>query len=107
MGYAPYTHAVFGAMADKDILGVMKIMLPQIDHWHLCALPIERAASSTKLHEILLESGFVADEHHSVMEHDSVAKALTHLATTAAANDRIAVFGSFVTIEQAIVNQQK
>ena len=103
MGYAPYTHAVFGAMADKDVLGVMKIILPHIDHWHLCSLPIERAATSAQLHATLMDAGFAVDEHHSVMQHESVAKALTHLATTAAANDRIAVFGSFVTIEQALL----
>jgi len=102
MGYAPYTHAVFGAMVDKDIAEVMRIMSSQIDHWHLCDLPIERAASAVKLHEILLGTGFVPDDDHSVTEHATVAAALTHLATSVAANDRIAVFGSFVTIEQAL-----
>ena len=46
IGYAPYTHAVFGAMADKDIVGVMNAMRGVVDHWHLCALPSPRAASA-------------------------------------------------------------
>lgn len=107
MGYAPYTHAIFGAMLDKDILQVLKIMLPHIDHWHLCALPTVRAATSEQLHELLNDSGFIPDEQHSVNEHDSVTLALKQLATTAAANDRIIVFGSFVTIEQALLGMPK
>lgn len=106
MGYAPYTHAVFGAMADKDIAEVMRIMSPQIDHWHLCDLPAERAASAAQLHDILLSTGFVSGDDHSVTEHATVAAALTHLATSVAANDRIVVFGSFVTIEQSFKGMQ-
>lgn len=102
MGYAPYTHAVFAAMADKDIVQVLRIMLPQIDCWHLCGLPGERAANVEQLHDALIDAGFVADEHHSVEKHASVKQALTHLATTVAANDRIIIFGSFITIEQAL-----
>ena len=102
MGYAPYTHAVFGAMGDKDIVQVLKVMLPQIDCWHLCALPGERAASVEQLHDALMDAGFVNDEHHTLEKHSSVKQALTHLATTVAANDRIIIFGSFITIEQAL-----
>ena len=107
MGYAPYTHAVFGAMADKDIVQVLRIMRGQIDHWHLCHLPGSRAASTEQLHDALIESGFVADDDHTVQKHVSVKDALTHLATTVAANDRIIIFGSFVTIEQALLGMPR
>lgn len=107
MGYAPYTHAVFGAMADKDIVKVFQTMLPHIDHWHLCGLPTVRAATSEQLHDLLNESGFRQDEYHSVIEHVSVPIALQQLATTISANDRIVVFGSFVTIEQAFLGMPK
>lgn len=103
MGYAPYTHAVFGAMGDKDILQVLQIMLPHVDYWHLCDLPMARAASAAQLHEILQQAGFVVDESHGVFEHASVAKAMAQLTTSAAPDDRILVFGSFVTIEQALL----
>ena len=45
MGYSPYTYAVFGAMADKDIAQVMQIMSGVVDHWYLCDLPSPRAAT--------------------------------------------------------------
>ena len=107
MGYAPYTHAVFGAMADKDIVQVLRIMRGQIDHWHVCQLPGARAANAAQLHEALIEAGFVEDKDHTVQQHASVKDALTHLATTVPADDRIIIFGSFVTIEQALLGMPR
>ena len=106
MGYAPYTHAVFGAMADKDIGQVLRIMRDVVDHWYVCDLPSARAATAEQLRAILLESGFVADQDHSVQTFDSVQSALVHLSasvpTQVSPNDRIIIFGSFVTVEQAL-----
>ncbi len=106
MGYAPYTHAVFGAMADKDIGQVLRIMRDVVDHWYVCDLPSARAAAAEQLRAILLDSGFVADQDHSVQTFDSVQSALAHLSasvpTQVSPNDRIIIFGSFVTVEQAL-----
>ena len=106
MGYAPYTHAVFGAMADKDIAQVMQIMREVVDHWYLCDLPSARAASAEQLQAILRQTGFIEDQDHSVQTFDSVQSALAHLSasvpTRVSPSDRIAIFGSFVTVEQAL-----
>ena len=107
IGYAPYTHAVFGAMADKDIVGVMNAMRGVVDHWHLCALPSPRAASVVQLQACLLQTGFVADAEHSVQSHDSVQQALLQLSTQVPASDRMVVFGSFVTVEQALLGMPR
>ncbi|MFM8461588.1 MAG: bifunctional tetrahydrofolate synthase/dihydrofolate synthase, partial [Polynucleobacter victoriensis] len=58
MAYHPYTIAVFGAMADKDIQGVMKPMLDKIDFWYFCDLPTARAATSEALAKQLRDLGF-------------------------------------------------
>ncbi len=42
MGFFPYTYAVFGAMADKDIAGVVEHLKGEIDHWNVTALPTPR-----------------------------------------------------------------
>ena len=106
MGYSPYTYAVFGAMADKDIAQVMQIMSGVVDHWYLCELPSARAASAQQLQQILLDTGFIADKDHSVQAFDSVQDALAHLSasvpTQVSPDDRIIIFGSFVTVEQAL-----
>ena len=44
MGFFPRTHAVFGAMADKDLAGIISCMAPLIDAWHFTDLPVARAA---------------------------------------------------------------
>src|SRR5690606_25523151 len=49
MGFYPTTHAVFGAMADKDLAAIYARVGPLIDHWHFCDLPTPRAASAADL----------------------------------------------------------
>ncbi len=43
MGYYPTTHAVFGAMADKDLAPMLLKVGPLIDRWYFTDLPTERA----------------------------------------------------------------
>ncbi|MDE1948417.1 MAG: bifunctional tetrahydrofolate synthase/dihydrofolate synthase, partial [Burkholderiales bacterium] len=49
MGFYPRTHAVFGAMRDKDIAGALRSIRPLIDHWFVCDLPTPRAARASEL----------------------------------------------------------
>ncbi len=107
MGFAPYTHAVFGAMADKDIEAVMRAMKDAVDHWHLCALPSSRAATPEQLQASLMNTGFVVDAEHSVHTHESVQQALLQLSTQVPPSDRIVIFGSFVTVEQALLGMPR
>ncbi len=51
MGFFPRTHAVFGAMADKDLNAMLTRIAPLVDHWYLCDLPTPRAASASALAE--------------------------------------------------------
>ena len=46
MGFHPRTHAVFGAMRDKDIAAMLCRMAPLVDSWHFTDLPTPRAASA-------------------------------------------------------------
>ena len=49
MGFFPRTHAVFGAMRDKDIDAILERMAPLVDAWHFTDLPTARAASADEL----------------------------------------------------------
>src|SRR5665647_1459687 len=49
MGYFPCTHAVFGAMADKDIALMLTKISPLIDQWYFTDLPTPRAESASAL----------------------------------------------------------
>jgi dihydrofolate synthase/folylpolyglutamate synthase len=49
MGFYPCTHAVFGAMADKDLAPMLARVAPLIDKWYFTDLPTPRAASAADL----------------------------------------------------------
>ena len=96
MGFFPRTHAVFGAMRDKDIAGLLARMLPLVDHWHVSNLPTPRAATAAELAAALRAAA--APTAVLVDEHTAPAQALASAVAAAAPADRIVVFGSFYTV---------
>lgn len=98
MGYFPYTYAVFGAMRDKDIAGVLNHLKGEIDHWCVTDLPGPRAASAQQLEEALREAGVADGPDSSVTRYESPAAAFQDALKRATENDRILVFGSFLTV---------
>ncbi|KRC00482.1 bifunctional folylpolyglutamate synthase/dihydrofolate synthase [Hydrogenophaga sp. Root209] len=97
MGYYPTTHAVFGAMADKDLDAMIERIAPLIDRWHLTDLPLPRASTAAALAETLkahpaTAKSTVAGCHANPME--ALQAAVSH----ADPADRIVVFGSFFTV---------
>ena len=100
MGYHPYTYAVFGSMQDKDIDGVLAAMSEHVDHWCLTGLPSPRAATASELAakvQIMLEDKPDSSEH-TVSIFDDPAQAFANAMSRAGENDRIVVFGSFLTV---------
>jgi len=102
MGFHAYTHAVFGAMADKDLPGILAQLVGRIDHWYLTDLPLPRAASATSLAESLAQAGVrpstVSGAERSVQCFGTPAEAYDAARGRATENDRIVVFGSFFTV---------
>jgi dihydrofolate synthase/folylpolyglutamate synthase len=100
MGFFPRTHAVFGAMADKDIGAMFRLIGPLVDHWHFTDLPGPRAAAAAQLAQL-----WQAQAHGTqtaVSLHDSPIKALEAASASADPADRILVFGSFLTVGAVI-----
>ncbi|WP_322071607.1 bifunctional tetrahydrofolate synthase/dihydrofolate synthase [Paraburkholderia bannensis] len=98
MGYFPYTYAVFGAMRDKDIAGVIGHLKGEIDHWCVTGLPGPRAASARELEDVLREAGVEDGDDSSVTRYETPAEAFQDALKRATENDRIVVFGSFLTV---------
>ncbi|KVD36222.1 bifunctional tetrahydrofolate synthase/dihydrofolate synthase [Burkholderia ubonensis] len=98
MGFFPYTYAVFGAMHDKDIDGVLRHLKGEIDHWCVTDLPLPRAASAGQLEAALRHAGVEDGPDSSVTCHASPADAFRDALKRASENDRIVVFGSFYTV---------
>ncbi len=86
------TLAVYGAMADKDIKGVIRILKDQVDAWYITNLPLPRAADVGMLLEKLLAAGVSRDR---ITIDETAEKALSSARKNASNNDRIIAFGSF------------
>jgi dihydrofolate synthase/folylpolyglutamate synthase len=100
MGFFPRTHAVFGAMRDKDIAGVLAHIAPLVDCWHFCDLPTARAAGAGELAQAFsnLAPGVRVPAGATVSRHADPAAALAAAVAAAEPADRIVVFGSFYTV---------
>jgi dihydrofolate synthase/folylpolyglutamate synthase len=93
-GFAPETYAVCGMLRDKDIAGVLRELSPRITQWHLASLSGPRAALAEELAAHLGKS--------SVRKFASPSAALEAALGAASENDKIVVFGSFLTVGEAI-----
>jgi dihydrofolate synthase/folylpolyglutamate synthase len=96
MGFYPRTHAVFGAMADKDLAVMFARVNPIIDRWYFTDLPTARAQSGAAL-EAQWRGLNVRKDTQSQAFADPVA-ALQAAVAAADPADRIVVFGSFYTV---------
>ncbi len=96
MGFYPTTHAVFGAMADKDLESMLKKLLPLVDAWYFTDLPLPRASSAKQLESDWAVINVRKDVLTSVYE--TPQKALDAAILAADPTDRILVFGSFYTV---------
>ncbi|MFZ6775214.1 bifunctional tetrahydrofolate synthase/dihydrofolate synthase [Undibacterium sp. Ji83W] len=98
MGFHAYTYAVFGSMLDKDIDGVIAQLKEKVDHWCVTALPLPRAAPVEVLKDKLIAAGVLADTEKTVTGFDTPEQAYADAISKAGENDRIVVFGSFLTV---------
>ena len=102
MGFFPRTHAVFGAMRDKDLGAMLCRTMPLVDCWHFSDLPTPRAASARELHQLhatLLADGQCRGPGPVSAEcHPRPFLALRAALEAADPADRIVVFGSFFTV---------
>jgi dihydrofolate synthase/folylpolyglutamate synthase len=96
MGFYPTTHAVLGAMADKDLLPMLQKVNPMIDRWYFTDLPLPRAAKAKDLQQAWAAQNQRADASSSV--HADPMQALQAAIDVADPADRIVVFGSFYTV---------
>jgi dihydrofolate synthase/folylpolyglutamate synthase len=94
MGFFPRTHAVFGAMHDKDLTGVVQRLAPIVEHWYCTDLPLPRAARADALARVVQ----AVQPQGEVSTHASPAQALAAALGRADPADRILVFGSFLTV---------
>ena len=87
-------YALVGMLKDKDLTQALLPLTTCVDEWHLVSLPGVRGASSSLLAEALQG---VAPAARAV-QHPELAEAYRQVLATAAQQDLVVVFGSFVTV---------
>lgn len=93
------TLAVFAALADKDVAGVVDALAPSIDGWHLAGLAEHGPRGADVAALVARLAGTAAGKGSS---HAGVAQALDAARAEARSGDRILVFGSFHTAASAL-----
>ena len=96
MGYYPTTHAVFGAMADKDLAPMLQHINPVIDRWYFTDLPTARAATGGALQAAWQQQN--TRREATAQAFADPVSALQAAIAQADPADRIVVFGSFYTV---------
>jgi dihydrofolate synthase/folylpolyglutamate synthase len=94
------TVAVFSALADKDIAGIVGPLAPHVSAWHLG--PITDAGPRGLAAGDLAERVRAALPDAPVHGHDSLAAARAAAAAACGADGRVLVFGSFHTVAEAL-----
>ncbi|QQB34089.1 bifunctional tetrahydrofolate synthase/dihydrofolate synthase [Achromobacter deleyi] len=105
MGFHPYTYAVFGMLNDKDLAGVLAKIGTRIDHWFCAGLPGPRGGSGEHLAERVaagLPAAPAGAEAPGVSAYPDPAQAFAAARERAGENDRIVVFGSFLTVASVL-----
>jgi dihydrofolate synthase/folylpolyglutamate synthase len=96
MGFYPCTHAVFGAMADKDVVPMLARVGPLMDKWYFTDLPTARAATGQALQATWQASNTRSDATSNAYK--TPESALQAAIAAADPADRIVVFGPFYTV---------
>jgi dihydrofolate synthase/folylpolyglutamate synthase len=92
-GFASETIAVCGMLRDKDIGAVLRELAPRVTRWHLASLPGPRGALAAELEKHLSSKADLFD---------SPTDAFTAAKTAAREDDKIVVFGSFLTVAEVM-----
>lgn len=100
MGYFPRTLGVFGMLADKDIDAVVSALAPRVDAWYVAPLPGPRGASSARIEAALAAHDVPL---RAIRSFADIGQAFEAARKDANGTDRIAAFGSFLTVSAALV----
>jgi dihydrofolate synthase/folylpolyglutamate synthase len=92
-GFSPETIAVCGMLRDKDLAAVLAALAPRITRWHLASLQGARGANAEELARYVQGAAECFP---------SPASAFAAALSRANENDKIVVFGSFLTVGEVM-----
>ncbi len=97
-GFFPRTLAVFGMLREKDAGGVIDKVAGRVDHWYLGSTSGARGLAAAELQRLLKERR--PDAASTTFDNVAAAYAAAELA--AGPDDRIVIFGSFLTVAEVM-----
>jgi dihydrofolate synthase/folylpolyglutamate synthase len=97
--------AVFSALGDKDIEGIVQVLGASLTHWYLAGLD-QDTPRGLDAGSLRARVGTVAAAA-ALSEHDDVVSALTAARVECGPGDRIIAFGSFFVAAQALALAQR
>jgi len=97
------TLAVFAMLKDKDIAGVVDAVKSSVTQWFIASIGGPRAASTAQLAAALAGAGVAVP----VTQCADIAGAWHAACNTAAEDDKILVFGSFLTVAAVMRERQR
>lgn len=86
-------HAVFSALTDKDIPGLISPLKSQVNYWYPTILPGKRAASQAQLMD-----AFKANDVNEILCYNNPLLAFDAACSQASTDDLIVVYGSFIIV---------
>ena len=89
--------AIFAGLADKDLQPMVEKILPFVDHWVLVDLAVSRATKLDRL-ENLVQSAGVSER--KISRFNTMGQAVESVQATQ--YDHVLVYGSFITVSQAM-----
>ena len=100
--------ALCGMLKDKDRQGVMNILGERFSHWVLVDLPTDRGGKASELYEYGLEAGIAPHQMTcKASMNEALQEALAWKASREGKQVKIVIFGSFVTVEEALKAMEK
>jgi dihydrofolate synthase/folylpolyglutamate synthase len=106
-GFFPRTFAIVGMMRDKDIRQTLAPLVGCVDHWFCVDLPGPRGATAQEVAEslrLLVQASQNVSEH-SIVCVGRATQALEQAQRLAHENDRIVIFGSFLTVADVLASR--
>ncbi len=92
------TYAVCAMLKDKDMAGVVRALLWQVDVWLVAGISVPRGATADELSAVVQQE-LAGGE---MLTFATVTEAMHHACNEAGENDRIIAFGSFYTVAEAM-----
>lgn len=90
-------HAVFSALADKDLPSLIAPMIPIVDAWHISALASPRSVEATFLNASIVKLG-----GQNIKIYATIEEAFSWVWQNVKNDDMVVVFGSFFTVSEVI-----